>query len=184
MFIRFSQFLPWYGLFLTFVVVERVISTFFQKVHRPSKAIYHKWIFYLLLLFYILIGIIAILEFILKTPQINLMLVLAGIVIFCGGVFLRRRAISALGDHWSNYTEIKENQKVVTGGVYRFLAHPYYLAVLMELAGISLISHATFAIVLVFIIQAPLLLLRISLEERMLVGSFGDGYRNYRERVF
>ena len=90
------------------------------------------------------------------------------------GVSIEIVAMNDLGDNWSLYIEIKEEHELIKNGIYKFLKHPYCLAVLLELGGVSLITNAKYAFILVIILQLPLLLVRIIVEEKVLVGYFGS----------
>lgn len=180
MFISFSKFLPFYIIFILAGTIERVSSTFFYKETNATKIIYHKWSFLAPFWSYLFIILFSICEYFLTVEVINLNISTLGFIIFSAGVILRRKSIAGLNKNWSVYIEIKEGHEVVTIGIYKFLKHPYCLAVLFELIGVCLIGNTFHSLVLVFLIQAPLLMIRIILEERVLLGYFGDVYKNYR----
>ena len=60
------------------------------------------------------------------------------------------------------------------------MKHPYYLGVMLELAGVCMIANAFYSLSLVFFVQLPLLVIRIFFEEKTLVNYFGDRYEKYR----
>ncbi len=81
---------------------------------------------------------------------------------------LRWWAIGTLGCRWSTRVIVMPNAEPVTGGPYRFLPHPNYVAVVVELAAVPLIfggwaTAATFTLV-----NAVLLAVRVRVEERAL----------------
>jgi methyltransferase len=62
-------------------------------------------------------------------------------------------------------------EALVAGGPYRFLRHPNYLAVVLEVAALPLV-HAAWATAVVFsALNLVLLRVRIGVEERALYGS-------------
>lgn len=156
------------------LIVERVQNTFANRLSSKSIRVYHKSFFYILLGAYLAIIAIDICSFYLN-HKLNLWFVLIGGFIFFLGVMLRRAAINELGCFWSVFVEIKEGQQLIRTGVYKYLRHPYYLAVLLELFGFSLICNAPLGIVLVFALQLPLLLVRICFEEKILNSYYKDG---------
>ena len=74
-----------------------------------------------------------------------------------------------LGYNWSFHIEIKEKQELIAGGIYRYLKHPYYLGVILELAGVCMIANAFYSLSLVFFVQLPLLVIRIFLRRKHLL---------------
>ena len=172
-----GNFLPVYMLFLAVGALDRVRSTFFKKQTVPDQYIYHRWLFVLPFYTYLLIVFFSIAEFFLTVKSVNLLLSLFGIACFTVGAFVRKKAISDLGKNWSVYTGIKEGHELVTDGIYRYLKHPYYFAVMLELIGVCLVANALYALILVFLIQGFLLAIRINMEERLLVNHFGNAYR-------
>lgn len=179
MFVSCQKFLWFYIPFLLLAVIERINDTFFHKKIKPTLALYHSWAFTVLFYGYIFIVIFSIGEFFLYLKEISLLISILGSAIYGSGVFLRRKAIDTLGENWSVYIDIKEGHELITNGVYGIFRHPYCLAVFLELVGISLIANAFFSLFLVFFVQVPLLMVRIVLEEKVLITHFGDLYRDY-----
>lgn len=175
------EFLPFYAAFLVIATAERIVSTFFSRAPLPSPALKtsSQGIFRILFISYLVIVVLSIVEFFVKLPRINPGISLSGLLIFLGGVCLRRAAMKDLGANWSMGTEIKEGHELVTSGIYRFLKHPYYYAVVLELLGVGLIANSFFSLVPVLVIQGPLLAIRIKDEERLLAGHFGKEYSSY-----
>ena len=179
MIISSQKFLLIYIVFLLIASFERISSTFFKHQLKPAKGVYHGWIFKVLLYGYISIIGLSVIEFFMMRRNINLIISLFGLIIFISGAILRRKAIATLGDNWSIRTEIKEKHTLVDRGIYKYIKHPYYLAVVLELVGACLVANAFYSIILVFLIQGPLLLIRINLEEKVLLSYFGDIYKKY-----
>lgn len=179
MVISSQKFLLIYITFLLIASFERILSTFFKQQMKPTKGIYHDWLFNLSLYGYIGIIGLSIIEFFTVKRNVNIILSLFGFIIFVSGAILRRKAMLALGDNWSIKTEIKEKHMLIERGVYKYVKHPYYLAVILELVGACLVANAFYSIALVFLVQGPLLLIRVKLEERVLLDHFGDVYKKY-----
>ncbi len=83
------------------------------------------------------------------------------------------------------YPELKlsQGQRVVSTGPFSVMRHPTYLAHILILAGVFLITGYTgtgflalFDILISYCVIIPL-------EERELEARFGDGYREYKRRV-
>ncbi len=82
---------------------------------------------------------------------------------------LRYWAITTLGSAWNTRVLIIPNQPRIQGGPYRFMDHPNYLAVIIELAMVPLMFRAWITTTIASIFNAILLLgIRIPAEERAL----------------
>jgi methyltransferase len=81
---------------------------------------------------------------------------------------LRYWAILSLGDHWNTRVLVVPGAKLVARGPYRYLRHPNYVVVAVEIATLPLIFGA-WATALVFsALNATLLFVRIREENRTL----------------
>lgn len=96
--------------------------------------------------------------------------------VFVAGQGLRLSAMRALGGRWCVRILTLPGRAPVTGGIFRYLRHPNYLGVVLEIAALPLV-HFAFRTALVFsIANAWLLYRRIVAEERAL-SQEGGGYR-------
>lgn len=153
---------------LAALIAERLQNTFSRKYkNAKSYKIFHVRFFFILLAAYLAIVVISCYSF-LTAKTFNLFVSNIGALIFVVGVILRRSAINALGDYWSVFIEIKKNQKVVKEGLYKYIKHPYYTAVLLELSGFALICNSYLAMILIALVQLPLVFVRIHYENRIL----------------
>ena len=152
-----------------YAAMERVLSTFFDKKQKTRGKIKYRWFTYLLICSYLCCIFVAILEFMTKV-SIDYTISIIGVFTTGIGILLRNASIKALGEFWSIHIETFDGQRVVTSGPYRFLRHPYSIAVIFELIGVSLFFNATHAVLIVLLLHLPLLLMRILLEEKMLLG--------------
>ena len=55
---------------------------------------------------------------------------------------LRRSAIAALGKFWSLHVEIRETHEFVRGGPFRWMRHPTYCSMILELLAAAFILQA------------------------------------------
>jgi protein-S-isoprenylcysteine O-methyltransferase Ste14 len=94
---------------------------------------------------------------------------------------IRRRAIAALGRFWSLHVEIREEHEFVKSGPFRFVRHPAYFSMVLELVALALICGAAWSLLAVPLLFLPVLYMRVRLEESALVGKFGDAYRQYQQ---
>lgn len=78
---------------------------------------------------------------------------------------LRYWAISTLGEHWNTRIIFIPGAQPVTSGPYRFVRHPNYVAVILEMACIPLIHGGYLTALLFSVANAVLLTVRIRAEE-------------------
>jgi methyltransferase len=107
-------------------------------------------------------------------PPVALPLALGMLALALTAQGLRYWAVSTLGDRWNTRILVRPGDPPVTGGPYRFIRHPNYLAVVLEFFSLPLV-HGCWRTAVVFSIgNAVLLAVRIPREERAL----GDAYRD------
>jgi len=78
--------------------------------------------------------------------------------------------------------QIAEGQQLVKDGLYKHVRHPLYLGEILRNFGAVSIFSSGYGILLVMI-GAFFLLLRIKLEEEMLVEAFGSDYEDYKRKT-
>lgn len=78
---------------------------------------------------------------------------------------LRYWAIASLGKRWNTKIVVLDGEPLIRTGPYRFIAHPNYVAVALELACVPMIFGAWLTAVICTVLNAALLLgLRIPAE--------------------
>ena len=94
--------------------------------------------------------------------------------------YLRRRAIAALGRFWSLHVEIRESHVLVREGPFRWVRHPTYSSMILEILSIALMLRSWWTALGVYAAFLPTLLARIRIEERALIEKFGEGYLEFK----
>ncbi len=84
---------------------------------------------------------------------------------------------------WRELYRARQQNRLVTDGLYRFVRHPQYTGLFIGLFGEGVVHWPTlFSVaVLPLIVFAYFLLARS--EEKKVIAQFGDEYRAYRQRV-
>ncbi len=90
------------------------------------------------------------------------------LALFFAAQGLRYWTITTLGTAWNVRAEVSRHTHVMTTGPYRWIRHPNYLAVCIELLALPAIGGAWISLVLLQIVHAPILWRRIRAEEAML----------------
>ncbi len=85
-----------------------------------------------------------------------------------GAQLLRYWVIFTLGARWNTRIIVLPGAKPVTGGPFRFIRHPNYVAVAVEMAAVPMIGGAWMTAILFSIANAILMMVRIPAEERAL----------------
>lgn len=93
-----------------------------------------------------------------------------------GAVFLlanglRWWVIRALSGHWNIRVMTSVGPGVVTGGPYRWIRHPNYLAVLLEMASLPLIHTAWLTAAAGMLLNIAVIIKRLRVEEEVLNAS-------------
>jgi protein-S-isoprenylcysteine O-methyltransferase Ste14 len=101
-----------------------------------------------------------------------------GVVLFAAGGALRIWPVFVLGHRFSGLVAIQPGHTLVTGGVYGIIRHPSYLGLLVNSLGWSLAFRSGVGVLLT-ILLIPLLVVRITAEEKLLRAQFGDQYNAY-----
>ncbi|MEQ9362735.1 MAG: isoprenylcysteine carboxylmethyltransferase family protein [Leptospirales bacterium] len=92
------------------------------------------------------------------------------------GQSLRYAAIRTLGERWSVRIITVPDSPAVAGGIYRYIRHPNYLGVILEIAAVPLIHGAYITAIVFTILNAVVLWIRIGAEERALNLEEGSDY--------
>jgi methyltransferase len=95
--------------------------------------------------------------------------------LFAAGQALRYAAIRTLGWRWSIRIMILPGAEPVRSGIYRFIRHPNYLGVILEMAAVPLLHSACYTALIYTAANALLLRNRIQAEEEAL-----NDYNHYR----
>ena len=87
------------------------------------------------------------------------------LALFAAGMGLRLWTIRTLGGRWSTRVVVLPGEPLVTTGPFRWLRHPNYLAVLIEVAALPLVHTAWITAVAFSVLNGMLLRARIRVEE-------------------
>lgn len=130
-----------------------------ERQMRPMQLLHALWLVSMLL------------EVQLLAPAFRPGLAAVAGLTFCGGQALRYAAIRALGRRWSVRVLTLPGAAPVGAGVYRYLRHPNYLGVVLEVAALPLVHAAWRTAALFSLLNAVMLTLRIRAEERALAAN-------------
>jgi len=107
----------------------------------------------------------------------------AGVLCLVAGLWWFQRSHSDLGTYWSVTLELRENHRLITQGVYRYVRHPMYAALFLYAIGQALVVPNWVVGPSYFVAIGILFAFRIRAEERMMLETFGDEYAAYVART-
>ena len=90
--------------------------------------------------------------------------------------------LPTLGTNLTDTVVTREHHTLVTRGPYRWIRHPFYVAMALVTTGSALIAANLFMFVSGAVVFA-LLALRSRVEEEQLAARFGDAYHEYKKRT-
>lgn len=92
-------------------------------------------------------------------------------VLFVGSNVLRWWVIRALRGHWNVQVVDSARLGVITSGPYRWVRHPNYLAVFVELVSLPLIYTAWITAISAAVLHVLVLRARLAVEDRVLLAN-------------
>jgi methyltransferase len=101
----------------------------------------------------------------------------AALCVALGAQGLRWWAVGTLGPRWNTRVIVARASAPVTEGPYRFLRHPNYLAVILEMLAVPLVHGAWLTALVFSALNAALLAVRIPAEERALGQAYSEAFR-------
>jgi protein-S-isoprenylcysteine O-methyltransferase Ste14 len=113
-----------------------------------------------------------------ETPRL-----IGGALCFALGLWMLHRSHVDLGRNWSNTLELREDHRLVVAGVYRYVRHPMYVALLLHGVGQALVLRSPLAGFSFLAAFGVLVAVRLGSEEKMMRDAFGDEYAQYSDRT-
>jgi protein-S-isoprenylcysteine O-methyltransferase Ste14 len=120
--------------------------------------------------------------FFLQWPHRLWIIVVADLLIVVGFT-LRLWAILHLGKFFTVDVGIQSEHRVIQDGPYRFVRHPSYAAAMIAMTGIGCLTFNWLGSIAIVAGCLAAFMIRISVEEKVLISSLGDDYRQYAART-
>jgi protein-S-isoprenylcysteine O-methyltransferase Ste14 len=106
-----------------------------------------------------------------------------GVLLLACALFIFARAHMDLKSNWSPTLEIRKDHTLVTNGIYRYIRHPMYASQWLWVVAQILLLQNWLAGPIGLIFFIPFYFLRVQAEEKMMLDTFGDQYREYMKKV-
>ena len=88
-----------------------------------------------------------------------------------------------LADNWSPFVEVKERQKLIKTGIYRYIRHPMYLSMWLFAFFQGFLLSNIFIEIFGILAWSNLYFIRINNEEKIMIDIFGNEYKEYIENT-
>jgi protein-S-isoprenylcysteine O-methyltransferase Ste14 len=102
-----------------------------------------------------------------------------GLAMMWCGICLRFWSFRTLGRYFTFTVMTSADQPVVTGGPYRFVRHPSYLAIVLALTGIGATYGNWLSLAALALVPLIGFIYRIRVEEAALSATLGSAYTSY-----
>jgi len=112
-------------------------------------------------------------------PIVSLM----GILILSIGGFITVSGRAQLSKYGSGVLRIEKGHKLITIGIFRYIRHPIYAGGLFSTVGLYLSFHSILLLTCVSLLYFIVIRHRLLFEEQLLVGEFGEKYKNYMKKT-
>ena len=106
-----------------------------------------------------------------------------GTIMLIAGAVLRRYCFNALGKSFTGTVMVSKDQQIVQHGVYRRVRHPSYTAAILMFTGVGLALGSWISVAILFLVHCCLYGIRVAVEEKALVETLGEPYRQYMLRT-
>ncbi len=107
-----------------------------------------------------------------------------GGAVYLAGLALRFRAMTVLGKAFSYDLKVEEEQRLTTRGPYAVLRHPSYTGLLLWSVGLAWFNPSIPGFVVILLTTLPQTVLRIRIEEQLLLERFGPQWLDYRRTTY
>lgn len=106
-----------------------------------------------------------------------------GVILLVGGFALRQYSIFILGKFFVPVVHKQKEQKIIQHGPYRYIRHPSYTGLFLELIGVSLSLSNWISTLIVLVLFLPVVIYRIKVEEEFLTKEFKE-YEDYKKKTW
>lgn len=173
----------WYFVFLGMNAAEMIGES--RVAARNSAELVKKGavevaprILSLMILLYIVMYIGCFFESLAAGRTVPLWWAISFLALFLLAKLLKWWAVSSLGGFWTMKVLILPGAGVVRSGPYRYIRHPNYVAVLLEIAATALTGKCFYTFGFVFLAFVAVLFFRIHAEETALIQ-----YTDYSQKM-
>jgi protein-S-isoprenylcysteine O-methyltransferase len=107
-----------------------------------------------------------------------------GVALIWAGIAVRVWAIQTLGNFFNTRVVVRQDQRLITSGPYKYLRNPAYTGVVMTFLGFGVAVGNWLSFILLLAFGCLPFVLRIAVEDRALAARFGQEYEDYRRNTW
>jgi protein-S-isoprenylcysteine O-methyltransferase Ste14 len=116
-------------------------------------------------------------------PTIFVVLSWVGVGILASGLVFMIGGWYSLGESFTTDAEVLEGHRIRKTGLLKFVMHPAYSGIIQSLLGSSLAAASPLATLFCLCVVAPLWLNRAKYEEKLMLETFGQEYKDYGDEL-
>ncbi|RJP73025.1 MAG: isoprenylcysteine carboxylmethyltransferase family protein [Ignavibacteriales bacterium] len=116
-----------------------------------------------------------------KYPELQTIRI-AGLIMYVISSWFQIWAYRTMGDNYSNEIVILKNHKLVKGGPFKLIRHPYYLGQIFADLG-AVAALLSYTVLILIIIEIPLLVMRSLFEDKLLMKHFKEEFTTYKKKT-
>ena len=106
-----------------------------------------------------------------------------GVILILLALLVFWRSHADLGLNWSPSLEIRTEHKLITNGIFGYIRHPMYTSQWIWVIAQPLLLQNWIAGFLNLLVFIAFYTLRVRAEEKMMLDTFGDEYREYMKKT-
>ena len=146
-------------------LIELLVSQRRLREDR-DRLIAEPWLFPWMAVLHAGLVVAPLAEVVLLERPVSVAVGAVALAVFALATLLRIWTLRTIGRSWN--VKVVRPERVVTTGPYRFIRHPNYLVVILEIAALPAIHGAWISMVALTLVNAGVLFVRIRTEERVL----------------
>ena len=163
---------------LSEIILNRLLRTKNTDKQKADKGtLYLIWI---TIIVCIALSVFISIAFYLPISE-NSIICYLGLVIIYVGIIFRLLVVRSLGKFFTVTVTIRKDHSLKRDGFYKYIRHPSYLASAMSFVGFGIALNNWISLLLLSIAILSVFVIRIKVEEKVLIEEFGDEYLEYKK---
>ena len=173
---------------ISMLSIERIWETFFLTSSSSDASASPDLNFTFVVLAYFAVVYGAVIEFFSLDRPAFIYLTPIGFCLLLTSAAIRLWAIRTLGRQWTTDVSARSPFQITPRelkreGPYRYVRHPVYFGAVLEVLAIVIMGLAFYMLIFVLVVNIPLYVMRLRIEERSLREIFGEEYNRYSMEV-